>query len=110
MTGMIFRVLNKSCRRCGAPVHPTVGRGRPRVYCTDACSTAAARERRLLRHEQVYARSQLDWNSKLAAAPAVPGLATPEHAASEARRWAVVLDRVEADLRRLAAPFEGQAS
>ena len=36
------------CSRCNAPLPPSkAGRGRPRVYCSDACRKSACRERRV---------------------------------------------------------------
>ena len=50
------------CERCGAPIPPrTDPRGRKARYCSDACRTAASRERREQRHrdEVAQAREQL---------------------------------------------------
>ncbi len=36
--------MTSTCRKCGAPVEQTGGRGRPRSYCSVGCRRAAERE------------------------------------------------------------------
>lgn len=39
-----------NCQQCGKPIPPRNG-GRPRLYCSGACKSKAARQRRANRHE-----------------------------------------------------------
>ncbi len=41
----------RTCPRCGAPVEPRSGRGRPRVWCSDDCRKRASEERRAAQDE-----------------------------------------------------------
>ncbi|WP_116116397.1 hypothetical protein [Austwickia chelonae] len=75
---MTLEITGTPCPRCGDPV-PTCGRGRPPIWCSDACKVAASRERSAARRgviavevHEVHRTREPTWDELIARVLASP--------------------------------------